>query len=135
VNCSYYKKQNRKKDATMNDCLFCKIAAGEIPSNKLFEDDELVAFYDINPLAPVHFLVVPKAHIASAAELTEDNAQLLGHIFAVIARLCKELGCENGYRVVTNVGEDAGQTVKHLHFHVLAKATLGDFGAQKQDAE
>jgi histidine triad (HIT) family protein len=118
-------------DANMNDCLFCKIAAGEIPSNKLFEDDQVVAFYDLNPLAPVHFLVVPKAHIESAAQLSEDNAPLLGHIFAVIARLTEELGCENGYRVVTNAGEDAGQTVKHLHFHVLAKATLGGFGAEE----
>jgi histidine triad (HIT) family protein len=118
-------------NANMNDCLFCKIAAGEIPSNKLYEDDQVVAFYDLNPLAPVHFLVVPKAHIESAAQLSEDNAPLLGHIFAVIARLTNELGCENGYRVVTNAGEDAGQTVKHLHFHVLAKAKLGGFGVEE----
>ena len=76
----------------MEDCLFCKIAAGEIPSNKLFEDDKLLAFYDIDPQAPVHFLVIPKQHIASAAALTEDDAALLGHIYAVIAQLCKKLG-------------------------------------------
>jgi len=83
----------------MEDCLFCKIAAGEIPSNKLFEDDKLLAFYDIDPQAPVHFLVIPKQHIASAAALTEDDAALLGHIYAVIAQLCKKLGVdESGYR-------------------------------------
>lgn len=76
----------------MEDCLFCKIAAGEIPSNKLFEDDKLLAFYDIDPQAPVHFLVIPKQHVASAAALTEDDAALLGHIYAVIAQLCKKLG-------------------------------------------
>lgn len=108
----------------MDDCLFCKIAAGQIASNKLFEDERLLAFYDIDPQAPVHFLVIPKAHINSAAELTEDDAALLGHVYAVIARLCKELGCDKGYRVVTNVGEDGGQSVKHLHFHVLAKRSL-----------
>ena len=108
----------------MSDCLFCKIAAGEIPSNKLYEDEELIAFYDIDPQAPLHFLVVPKQHITSAQELSEENAALLGHIYGVIARLCREQGCEKGYRVVTNVGEDGGQTVPHLHFHVLAKRSL-----------
>ena len=108
----------------MEDCLFCKIGAGEIPSNKLYEDDTLLAFYDIDPKAPLHFLVVPKAHYQSAAQLTEQDAPLLGHVFAVIAKLCAERGCENGYRVVTNVGEDGGQSVPHLHFHVLAKRSL-----------
>ena len=85
----------------MEDCLFCKIAAGEIPSNKLYEDDTLLAFYDIDPQAPVHFLVIPKQHISSAAALTEDNAALLGHIYAVIAEQCRKLGVdEKGYRVV-----------------------------------
>ena len=87
----------------MDDCLFCKIAAGQIPSNKLYEDDQLLAFYDIDPQAPTHFLVIPKQHIDSAAALTESDAALLGHIYAV---------------------EDAGQTVKHLHFHVLAGRSL-----------
>ncbi|WP_307999761.1 histidine triad nucleotide-binding protein [uncultured Gemmiger sp.] len=109
----------------MADCLFCKIAAGDIPSNKLFEDDQLLAFYDIDPQAPVHFLVIPKRHIDSAAVLTEDDAALLGHIYAVIAQLAARLGiAENGYRVVTNVGADGGQSVKHLHFHVLAGRSL-----------
>ena len=109
----------------MEDCLFCKIAAGKIPSNKLYEDDTLLAFYDIDPQAPVHFLVIPKEHIASAAALTEENAALLGHIYAVIAQLCRDLGvAEAGYRVVTNVGQDGGQSVKHLHFHVLAGSSL-----------
>ena len=109
----------------MADCLFCKIAAGDIPSNKLFEDDQLLAFYDIDPQAPVHFLVIPKKHITSAAVLTEDDAALLGHIYAVIAQLAAQLGiAENGYRVVTNVGADGGQSVKHLHFHVLAGRSL-----------
>ena len=108
----------------MEDCLFCKIAAGEIPSNKLFEDDQLLAFYDIDPQAPVHFLVIPKKHISSAAALTEADGALLGHVFAVIAKLAKEQGLDNGYRVISNVGEDAGQTVKHLHFHVLGGEKL-----------
>lgn len=109
----------------MADCLFCKIAAGDIPSNKLFEDDQLLAFYDIDPQAPVHFLVIPKKHIDSAAVLTEDDAALLGHIYAVIAQLAAQLGiAESGYRVVTNVGADGGQSVKHLHFHVLAGRSL-----------
>lgn len=109
----------------MADCLFCKIAAGDIPSNKLFEDDQLLAFYDIDPQAPVHFLVIPKKHIDSAAVLTEDDAALLGHIYAIIAQLAARLGiAENGYRVVTNVGADGGQSVKHLHFHVLAGRSL-----------
>ena len=109
----------------MADCLFCKIAAGDIPSNKLFEDDQLLAFYDIDPQAPVHFLVIPKKHIDSAAVLTEDDAALLGHIYAVIAQLAAKLGiAENGYRVVTNVGADGGPSVKHLQFHVLAGRSL-----------
>ena len=108
----------------MENCLFCKIAAGQIPSNKLFEDDKILAFHDIDPQAPVHFLVIPKAHIPSAAAVTEADSALLGHIFATIAKLCEELGVEKGYRVVTNVGEDGGQSVAHLHFHVLAKRSL-----------
>lgn len=104
----------------MDECLFCKVAAGEVPVKKLYEDDQLVAFYDIAPQAPIHFLVVPKRHIPSAAALTEADGALLGHLFEVVAQLCRELGCGDGYRLVSNVGEVAGQTVKHLHFHVLA---------------
>ena len=109
----------------MNDCLFCKIIAGEIPSKKVYEDELCYAFYDISPLAPIHFLVVPKLHLASAAEITPENAAVVGHIYAVIAK--HELGFAEGFRVVTNCGEAAGQTVRHLHFHVLAGTTLGSF--------
>lgn len=111
----------------MDSCIFCKIIKGEIPSKKVYEDELCFAFYDINPLAPVHFLVVPKAHIASAAEITEENAALVAHVFTVIAKLAKELGFAEGFRVVTNCGADACQTVRHLHFHVLAGKTLGAF--------
>ena len=90
----------------MEDCLFCKIAAGDIPSKKLYEDEQVVAFYDIAPQAKVHFLVIPKKHIPSAAALTEEDGALLGHVFAVIAKLAKEQGLDNGYRVISNVGED-----------------------------
>lgn len=106
------------------DCLFCKILAGEIPSEKVYEDERVYAFYDIEPQAPVHFLVIPKAHIPSADHVNEENADEVGHIFATIARLSRELGLEKGYRVVNNCGEDAQQTVRHLHFHVLAGRKL-----------
>ena len=101
------------------DCLFCKIAAGEIPSNKLYEDQWMTAFYDIDPQAPVHFLVIPKQHIGSVSEINADNSQVVARIFERIAILAKELGLTDGYRVVTNIGAAAGQTVPHLHFHVL----------------
>ena len=104
----------------MADCIFCRIAAGEIPSNKLYEDDQLLAFYDLDPQAPTHFLVIPKAHIASAAEITPQNSAVVAHIYEVIARLAAELGLEQGFRVVTNCGPQGGQTVPHLHCHVLA---------------
>ena len=103
----------------MSDCLFCKIAGGEIPSKKVYEDDQVYAFYDIDPQAPTHFLVIPKMHIASVAEVTQDNAAVVAHIFAVISKVTKELGLES-HRAVSNIGEQAGQSVPHLHFHVLA---------------
>lgn len=106
------------------DCLFCKMVAGEIPVNKVYEDEQVLAFHDIDPQAPVHFLVIPKQHLDSPAAITEENAALVGHIFAVIAKLAGELGLESGYRVVTNCGADGGQSVQHLHFHVLAKRSL-----------
>ena len=106
------------------DCLFCKMAAGEIPTNKVYEDDTVLAFYDIDPQAPVHVLVVPKKHIASPADITAENSDVVAHIFEVIAGLVKTLGMEEGYRVVTNCGKDGGQSVPHLHFHVLAKRSL-----------
>ena len=102
-----------------NDCLFCAIAAGEIPSNKVYEDDLCYAFYDIAPQAPTHFLVIPKSHIGSVAEVSGDNSAVVAHIFEVIAKGTKELGLES-YRVVSNIGEQAGQSVHHLHFHVLS---------------
>ncbi len=106
------------------DCLFCKIIAGEIPSNKVYEDDKILAFHDIAPAAPTHFLVIPKTHITGAGAITAENAELVGYIYAKIAEITKQLGVES-YRVVTNCGADAGQTVFHLHFHVLAGKVLG----------
>jgi len=103
----------------MDNCLFCKIIAGDIPSNKVYEDELCYAFYDIDPQAPTHFLVIPKAHIASVSAVDESNAATVGHIFAVIAKLAKELNLDS-YRVVSNIGEQAGQSVFHLHFHVLS---------------
>ena len=103
----------------MSDCLFCKIAEGQIPSNKVYEDEVCFAFHDIDPQAPTHFLIIPKAHIGSVAEVTEDNADVVAHIFAVISKVTKELGLDS-YRVVSNIGEQAGQSVPHLHFHVLS---------------
>lgn len=103
----------------MSDCLFCKIAAGEIPSGKVYEDDVCYAFRDIAPQAPTHFLVIPKAHIASVADVSTKNSAAVAHIFEVIARIAAEQGLRS-YRVVSNIGEQAGQSVPHLHFHVLA---------------
>ena len=105
-------------------CVFCDIAAGKIPSNKVYEDDKVLAFYDLDPQAPTHFLVIPKEHIASPAEITPETSAIVAHIFEVIAKLAKELHMEKGFRVVTNCGEDGGQTVPHLHFHVLAGRSL-----------
>ena len=102
----------------MSDCLFCKIAAGEIPSTKLYEDELCFAFYDIAPQAPSHFLVIPKAHIASVAGIDSENSAVVAHIFEVIAALTASKGIDS-YRVVSNIGEQAGQSVFHLHFHVL----------------
>lgn len=107
------------------DCIFCKIAAGEIPSTKVYEDDKILAFKDINPLAPVHILVIPKTHIESAAEITADNSAVVAHIFEVIAKIAKEQGIDKGgFRVVSNCGENGCQSVKHLHFHILGGKKL-----------
>lgn len=106
------------------DCLFCRIIAGEIPSKKLYEDDDVLAFYDIDPQAPVHFLVIPKTHISGPDAINEENCAVVGKIYAVIAKLARELHLENGYRVVSNCGVDGGQTVGHIHFHVLAGRNL-----------
>ena len=107
----------------MSDCLFCKIAAGEIPSNKVHEDELCFAFYDIAPQAPTHFLVIPKAHIPSCGAVSAENSAVVAHIFEVIAKVTKDLGIES-FRVVSNCGEQACQTVHHLHFHVLAGRDL-----------
>lgn len=109
----------------MSDCIFCKIVKGEIPSKKVYEDDMILAFEDISPMAPVHVLVIPKEHISSAAEITPENSSLISRIFEVIPKIAEEKGCKDGFRIVSNVGEDAGQTVKHLHFHILGGAVLG----------
>ena len=107
-------------------CIFCKIVAGEIPSKKLYEDDRVLAFYDIQPKAPVHFLVIPKEHVMNgAADVTEANSGVIAHIFEVIAALTKELELTD-FRVITNNGPDAGQTVGHLHFHVLGGRKLAE---------
>lgn len=106
-------------------CIFCKIINGEIPSKKIYEDDKVLAFYDISPEAPVHFLVIPKEHIKSVNEINEKNADIISHIFLVINKLVRELNIsETGYRIVNNCGKDGGQTVDHIHFHVLGQRDL-----------
>lgn len=108
------------------DCLFCKIIAGEIPSTKVYEDEQVLAFRDIDPQAPEHIIIIPKQHIASANEITEENSVVVAKIFETAAKIAKELGfAENGYRIVNNCGEDGGQTVGHIHFHLLAGRNLG----------
>ncbi|MBR5112769.1 MAG: histidine triad nucleotide-binding protein [Clostridia bacterium] len=109
----------------MMDCLFCKIATGEIPSTKVYEDDTVLAFNDINPEAPVHILLIPKQHITSMADITEENSAVVAHIFEVAAKIAAEKGFADGFRVVSNCGDSAGQTVKHLHFHLMAGRDFG----------
>lgn len=106
------------------DCLFCKIAVGEIPSTKVFESDDVYAFLDIDPQAPFHAVVIPKKHVKCADEITAENSGIIAKIFEAIAVISKEQGLENGYRIVNNCGEDGGQTVGHLHFHVLGKRAM-----------
>ena len=108
------------------DCLFCAIIKGDIPSKKVYEDEACFAFLDINPQAPVHCLVVPKAHIASADEITEENAGAVAAIFTAIPRIAAELGLSDGYRIVSNIGENGCQSVKHLHFHILGGKKLSE---------
>lgn len=109
------------------DCLFCKIIAGEIPSNKVYEDDRVLAFYDIEPKAPIHVLIIPKMHLSGAREVTEANSAAVARVFEVIPQIAATLGVTD-YRIVTNNGADAGQTVGHLHFHLLAGRMLGEMG-------
>ena len=109
----------------MEDCIFCKIVKGEIPSNKVYEDDLVLAFNDLTPQAPTHILVIPKEHIASANDITDNNSHLIGHIFSTISKIAKEKGFgDKGYRIVNNCGDDGGQTVGHIHFHLLARRQL-----------
>lgn len=109
----------------MDNCIFCKIIAGEIPSNKVYEDDLVYAFHDIAPAAPVHILIIPKEHICCMNKAEETHKELLGHILLTAGKLAKELGiAEDGYRIINNCGENAGQTVFHLHFHLLGGDTF-----------
>ena len=110
----------------MADCIFCKIIAKEIPSQCLYEDEDVFAFRDINPQAPVHFLVIPKKHIASMDEVNGENASVAAKCLAAIPRIAKKEGLTGGYRVISNCGDDAGQTVHHLHFHVLGGRSMGE---------
>lgn len=108
------------------DCLFCSIIKGDIPSKKAYEDETCYAFHDIAPQAPVHVLVVPKEHIPSVDGVNADNAAIVGHIFSVIPKIASELGLSDGYRVITNIGENGCQSVKHLHFHILGGKKLSE---------
>ena len=111
----------------MEDCIFCKIIKGEIPSNKVYEDEEILAIYDINPAAPIHILVIPKKHIDCIAHLNKEDEVLIGKIYSVINKIAEEKGFkEQGFRVIVNSGEDGGQEVMHLHFHILAGRKLGE---------
>ena len=103
----------------MENCIFCKIARGEIPSRKLFEDEDALAFHDVRPLAPVHFLVVPKIHVASLADLTDEDQALMGTLMVLASRLAREQGCANGFRTIINTGPVGGQEVHHLHIHIV----------------
>lgn len=110
----------------MDDCLFCRIARAEIPADIVFSDEHVVCFRDISPKAPTHLLIIPREHIASAAELTEDHGPLLGRLFAVAAQVARDQGvADGGFRLVTNAGPGAGQSVDHLHFHLLGGRSLG----------
>lgn len=106
------------------DCIFCKIIAGEIPSKKAYEDEHILAFHDVAPQAPVHILVIPKEHIPSVDGISADNSAVVAKIFETIPRIAREAGLTNGYRVITNCGDDACQSVKHLHFHIMGGKKL-----------
>ena len=108
------------------DCIFCMIKDGKIPSNKVYEDDTMLAFKDVNPQAPVHVLVIPKEHVPSLDGINSDNCNVVAEIFAKIPEIAKSAGCDNGYRVISNCGDDACQSVKHLHFHILGGRKLAE---------
>ena len=117
---------NKKGEIKMNDCIFCKIIKKEIPSSIVYEDDEILAFRDINPAAPVHILVIPKKHISSLVDLNKEDELLVGKIYTTINKIAKQEGIDSkGFRVIVNCGEDGGQEVKHLHFHILGGKKLG----------
>ena len=110
----------------MEDCVFCKIIKGDIPSEKVYEDEEILAFKDIDPAAPIHILVIPKKHIENLLEVKEEDSYLIGHIYQVINKIAKDMGIkQDGFRVIVNCGKDAGQVVLHVHFHMLAGRKLG----------
>jgi histidine triad (HIT) family protein len=109
----------------MSDCIFCKIIAGEIPSRKVYEDDFVLAFYDLEPQAPFHVLIIPKVHIASAMELTGENSGVVSKVFEAAVKIAQEYHLDNGFRIVNNCGKDGNQTVQHLHFHMLGGRLLG----------
>ncbi len=111
----------------MENCIFCKIVAGIIPSPRLYEDDQMIVIKDIEPKAKLHYLCIPKQHFALLSEMDAARAEIVKHVFEVIPRLEKELGLENGYRIIINQGADGGQTVHHLHVHLLGGEPLGDF--------
>jgi histidine triad (HIT) family protein len=109
----------------MENCIFCKIIDNKIPCTKVYEDNQVLAFKDINPEAPIHVLIIPKEHITSVNEINEDNQHIIGHIYLTISKLAKDLGIDkDGYRVVTNIGKNGGQTVNHLHYHLLGGRNL-----------
>ncbi|HOB88348.1 MAG: histidine triad nucleotide-binding protein [Bacillota bacterium] len=118
-------RNNLREVGDLNDCLFCKIARKEIPADIVYEDDDVLAFRDIRPQAPVHVLVIPKRHIASLADLTQEDKDVMGHVTLVASRLARDLGVSEGYRVVINCGKDAGQSVFHIHMHLLGGRSLG----------
>lgn len=118
------RRRLQKGSEEMSDCIFCKIANGEIPSNKVYEDDQIMCFHDADPQAPVHVLIIPKKHIPSLDDLKEEDKELVGGIMLKVQDLAKDLGLDNGYRLVNNCGEDGFQTVKHLHFHLLGKRKM-----------
>lgn len=121
------KKHWLRKEGKMEDCLFCKIIKGEIPCNKVYEDEEILAFHDINPAAPIHILVIPKKHITSLAHLEKEDEAIVGKIYTVINQIADQKGFkQDGYRVIVNCGKNGGQEVMHLHFHILGGKKLGE---------
>ena len=122
-----FERSEKGRKFIMEDCLFCKIADGKIPSNRVYEDEEILAFYDINPAAPIHILVIPKKHITSLAHIEKEDEAIIGKIYGVINKISEEKGFkDDGYRVIVNCGKNGGQEVMHLHFHILAGTQLGE---------